>query len=319
SFHRQIFPDEALSFGFSASAMHWLSAKPGLIADHVHAVGATEAESAGYRKQALSDWTDILLARARELVPGGRLVLVNFCVDECGRYLGSTAVANLLDTLAKHWRDLASAKIITEDEYRAGTIQQYYRTVDDFFAPFKDPHSPVSRAGLRLEHVSTMLTPCAYAARYRQKGDGGAYAQAYVPHFRAWSESTFVSALNRSRPKAERAAIINQFYRAYEADVAARPEAHWVDRVHCVQTIVKTSHVNARSELASERCLPLHGAEQAPLAFSWILCKPPDVRWRYGLGSTGTSSLGMSVGYLRTRVQTWTARPSAGPALRIAD
>jgi hypothetical protein len=35
SFHRQFFPDETLSFGFSASAMHWLSAKPGVIADHV--------------------------------------------------------------------------------------------------------------------------------------------------------------------------------------------------------------------------------------------------------------------------------------------
>ena len=39
SFHRQIFPDETLSFGFSASAMHWLSGKPGFIADHVHAAG----------------------------------------------------------------------------------------------------------------------------------------------------------------------------------------------------------------------------------------------------------------------------------------
>jgi hypothetical protein len=35
SFHHQIFPDQTLSFGFSASAMHWLSGKPGLIADHV--------------------------------------------------------------------------------------------------------------------------------------------------------------------------------------------------------------------------------------------------------------------------------------------
>jgi hypothetical protein len=239
SFHRQIFPDETLSFGFSASAMHWLSGKPGLIADHVHAVGATETEKAAYRKLARSDWSAILLARARELVPGGRLVLANFCVDECGRYLGSTASANLLDTLAKHWRALASANIITEDEYRAGTIQQYYRTIADFVAPFKDPDSPVSRAGLRLEHVSSMLTPCPFAARFRQHGDGVTFARAYVLHFRAWSQSTFVRALNRNRPEAERAAIIDQFYRDYEADVAACPEAHWVDRVHCVQTIVK--------------------------------------------------------------------------------
>jgi len=239
SFHRQIFPNETLSFGFSASAMHWLSGKPGLITDHVHAVRANEAERAAYRERARSDWSAILLARAQELMPGGTLVLANFCVDECGRYLGSTAVANLLDTLAKHWRGLASANIITENEYRAGTIQQYYRTIDDFVAPFKDPDSLVSRAALRLEHVSTMLTPCPFAARFRRHGDVTAFARAYVGHFRAWSQSTFVSALNRNRPEAERAAIIDQFYRAYETDVIAHPEAHWVDRVHCVQTIVK--------------------------------------------------------------------------------
>jgi hypothetical protein len=145
SFHHQIFPDETLSFGFSASAMHWLSAKPGLIADHVHAAGASESERASYRKQALFDWTNILLARVCELVSGGTLVLVNLCVDERGRYLGSTADGNLLDTLARHWRALAAANIITADEYRAGTIQQYYRTVDDFIGPFIRIHLQVER------------------------------------------------------------------------------------------------------------------------------------------------------------------------------
>jgi hypothetical protein len=240
SFHRQIFPDETLSFGFSASAMHWLSAKPGPIADHVHATGASESERASYRKQALSDWTTILLARARELVSGGRLVLVNLCVDEHGRYVGSTAEANLLDTLAKHWRALAAADIITADEYRAGTIQQYYGTVDDLIAPFKDLDSPGSRAGLRLEHVSSMLTPCPFGVRWRREGgDSAAYALAYVRQFRSWTESTFISALDPKRPEADRAKIINMLYGAYEAGVAARPEAYWADRVHCVQTIVK--------------------------------------------------------------------------------
>ena len=86
-----------------------------------------------------------------------------------------------------------------------------------------------------------MLTPCPFAARLRREGsDAAAYARAYVRHFRAWNESTFVSALDRNRPEADCARIINQLYGAYEAEVAARPEAYWADRVHCVQTIVKT-------------------------------------------------------------------------------
>ena len=44
SFYRQIFPDNSLSLGFSATAMHWISGRPCMIADHVQAVGAEPAE-----------------------------------------------------------------------------------------------------------------------------------------------------------------------------------------------------------------------------------------------------------------------------------
>jgi hypothetical protein len=56
SFYRQIVPDGTLNLGFSATAMHWLSKRPGLIADHVQAVGATPEEQALFRRQAMADW-----------------------------------------------------------------------------------------------------------------------------------------------------------------------------------------------------------------------------------------------------------------------
>jgi hypothetical protein len=239
SFHRQVFPDGTLSFGFSASAMHYLSAKPGPIADHVHAVGATEQERALYRDYARSDLVTILLARARELMPGGRLVFANFFVDEHGHHIGNTGGSNMFDTLSAHWRDLAAAGVITDSEYRAATFQQYYRTLGEFTAPFEDHDSPVTRAGLRLDYVSTMLTPCPFAAVFREVGDVTAYARAYVPSIRSWSESTFLSALDSGRPLVERAAIIDQLYDAYEAEVAAAPTSHWKDYVHCIQSISK--------------------------------------------------------------------------------
>ncbi len=239
SFHRQIFPDDTLSFGFSATAMHWLSTRPGVIADHVQAVGATQAERAPYREQARIDWSAILLARARELVPGGKLVLANFCEDEQGRHLGSTGGVDMFDTFAKHWRNLVKAGAITDAEYRAGTLQQFYRTVGEFAAPFEDRASPVWRAGLRLDHVSTRVTGCPYAAAFRQHGDAEAFAQAYVPTLRSWTESTFFSALDPARGLDERQAIIDGFYDAYRAEVAASPEGHGMDYVHCFLTITK--------------------------------------------------------------------------------
>jgi hypothetical protein len=239
SFHRQIFPDATLSFGFSATAMHYLSAKPGPIADHVHAVGGTRDEIALYRSQGRLDWATILLARARELVPGGRLVIANLCVDEHGRHIGSTGGASMFDTLSKHWRSLAAAGLITESEYRAATFQMYYHSPQEYAAPFTDPDSPVVRAGLRLDHSSTTITPCPFAAIFHEHRDAVAYAHAYVPSIRSWSESTFLSALEPERQPTERARILDQLYDAYEAEVAAAPELHWKDYVHCIQVISK--------------------------------------------------------------------------------
>ncbi|MDX1400911.1 MAG: hypothetical protein R3245_03230, partial [Kiloniellales bacterium] len=74
SFYNQILPGGSLDLGFSATAMHWLSRKPGDISDHIHSTGARGAELAAFRDQAKKDWEGILLCRAKELKPGGRLV-----------------------------------------------------------------------------------------------------------------------------------------------------------------------------------------------------------------------------------------------------
>ena len=85
SFHRQILPSGTLHVGFSATASHYLSEKPAKIANHVHMVGAAGAERAAYTEQGRRDWEAMLLHRARELAPGGRLALFNFGIDEEGR------------------------------------------------------------------------------------------------------------------------------------------------------------------------------------------------------------------------------------------
>ncbi len=239
SFYRQIVPDGALSLGFSATAMHWLSARPCLFEDHVQAVGASSAEREMFRAQSLRDWETILLNRARELRAGGRLVFANFCIDEEGRYLGHTGGVNMFDEFARHWRELLASGRITEAEYVGATFQQFYKTPEEFAAPFRDRQSKVAKAGLRLDHVSTLLTPCPYAEEFRGHRDAAAFAKAYVPTLRSWSETVFAGALDPSRSIDERAAILDEFYGAYIADVAREPEGHRMDYVHCVMEISK--------------------------------------------------------------------------------
>ena len=73
-FHQQLITSGSLSLGFSATAMHYVSEKPCQIHDHVHMVGANKIEKNKFIDQARNDWELILLARAKELVSGGRFV-----------------------------------------------------------------------------------------------------------------------------------------------------------------------------------------------------------------------------------------------------
>jgi hypothetical protein len=239
SFYRQILPSRTLDLGFSATAMHWLSEKPCDISDHVQAVGARGTELAAFARQGNADWRDILIHRAAELRPGGRLVLVNFCRDEQGRYLGNTGGVNMFDTFNAIWRDLLAAGVIAEGEHRAMTLPQYYKSIEEFTAPLRDTTSPVHQAGLRLENAEIRVVPCPYAAEFRRHGDAAAFAKAYIPTMRSWTESTFFGALAAGRSLSERQAIIDRFYATYESRVRADPADHGMGYVHAYLTIAR--------------------------------------------------------------------------------
>jgi hypothetical protein len=240
SFFRQMLPVTTLNLGFSATAMHWLSHKPCDIKDHVHAVGAAGAELAAFVEQGQHDWETILLQRAHELVRGGRLVLVNFCKDKAGRYLGNTGGVNMFDTFNALWRRFVADVTISDREYMGMTFPQYYKTVEEFTRPLTDPGSPVSRAGLRLEQCETRVVPCPFAAEFRHHRDAHRFARDYIPTLRSWTESTFLSALSPSRTIEERQSIIDRYYSAYEALVTENPIGHGMDYVHVYLTIAKT-------------------------------------------------------------------------------
>ena len=188
----------------------------------------------------MKDWETILLARAGELACDELLVLANFCENEKDRYLGATdAVVSTFDWFTHHGRQLMHDAVITECEYRAGTFQQYYKTVVKFIVLFKDENSSVRRAGLILNHVSTRVTKYPYAAQFREHGDAVAFAKAYISTLRSWSEGTSLAALDVQREPAERQAIIERFYQTMEQDVVAAPDGHAMEYVYFFLTMTK--------------------------------------------------------------------------------
>ena len=243
-FHRQLLPDASLDIGFSATAMHYISEKPCPIENHVHMVGASGETLTAYADQARQNWNDLLVARAKELRPGGRLVMLNFGIDEEGRYLGNTGGINMFDTFAEIWGQMCNEGTISEGEFINASFPQYYRTVEEFCAPFKDSDSPVYQAGLRLVSAKTGVVGCPYRKAFDEAGSAMSareFAKSYVPTLRSWSEAVFLSGLDDSRPMEERHQIVDTFYQRYEDRVASDPSGHAMDYVHCYLAVKKTA------------------------------------------------------------------------------
>jgi hypothetical protein len=240
-FHQQLMAPDTLSLGFSATAMHYVSEKPCQITDHVHMVGANTKERAEFTRQAARDWERILLGRAAELAKGGRFICMNFGIDEEGRYLGHTGGMNMFDRFSAHWAALRDGGVISSDEFVKATFAQHYRTVEEFTAPFSDPSSSVSKAGLKLLSVNTRLTPCPFRLAYDKsegKMSSAEFAATLIPTMRSWSETVFRTALE-GRAENEIDTIIDQFYGAYEIEVAGNPDGHAMDYIHIILEIEK--------------------------------------------------------------------------------
>ncbi len=239
TFYNQILPDSSLDFGFSATAMHWLSKKPCNLSNHVHMVGAEGEEYLCFSEQGKKDWETILLHRARELRSGGQLVFLNFCRDKKGKYLGNTTGVNMFFNFAQIWQDFMEQGLIRDDEYQKMTLPQYYNTVEEFSAPLKDVENPVYQAGLRLKQIETHITACPFAEAFKEHQDAKRFAKEYIPTIRSWNESIFFGALDQERALEDREQIIQDYYQTYQNQVMASPEMHRMDYVHAFTVIEK--------------------------------------------------------------------------------
>ena len=201
SFYEPSLAPNSVSFGFSATAMHWLSASPGPLNNHIHVLASGNAEALQrFQAQAMQDWNRILELRSRELQLGGRLLTVNLSRDDAGRYLGHNGgqTRHVLDQLHLIWRDLAEDGLISEEQYRNGTVLNFYKSPEEFMAPLKDETSAAYRNGLRLVDERTVYVPCPYRQRWKNNGDTASFAAALMATIRSWSHHSFSGAAGKS-------------------------------------------------------------------------------------------------------------------------
>ena len=199
SFYDQLVPSEFLDFGFSATAMHWLNKKVDSLHNHTHVLASDNKEAfEDFQKQALLDWNQILFMRSKELKVGGKLLTVNLSRDSHNRYLGNNGgkTLNVHDEIHKIWHELLEEGLITSEEYKKGTIQNFYKSPEEFLSPLNNTNSESYKNGLRLIEERTVYVDCPYKKEWEKNNNLDEFASGLMETIRSWSRHSFIAALS---------------------------------------------------------------------------------------------------------------------------
>ncbi len=191
SFFTQLLPADSVTLGWSSWALHWLSAVPVSIPDHLQVGCSRDAGvRAAFAAQAARDWESFLAARAAELRPGGRIVLL-FRAD------GGTATEPYLGIFDAAWRavlELEGSGFLSAGERAHMVVPTYHRSLEEIRAPFAagDFH------GLAIEHDMLALGEDPIWRDTGQGADAASYAAGWASFFRAAAFPTLAGALDDS-------------------------------------------------------------------------------------------------------------------------
>jgi salicylate 1-O-methyltransferase len=216
SFYGAVVPAGFASLGWSANAVHWLSAAPHRVANGLTFRRPDAGSDTAFARRAHEDWTTFLRERAAELRPGGELVIVLVEADEAG----SCGADHFLDVLTQVLVDAVGAGTLRREEVARMVVPLYFRTEREVCLPFTSKELD-GRLAL-VEHEHAVLDDPLWAA-FERTGDKAAFALAHVAWLRGYSENVLFSVLDADRGAERRIAIADCVYDEVRARVQARP------------------------------------------------------------------------------------------------
>lgn len=215
SYFEPVLPAGRVHLGWNSWTLHWMSANPIEVPDHLVAAfsASKEAHTAVKRQQAL-DWTNFLSARAAEMAPGAKLVSL---------FIGATPELHgwnwVFDTL---WQAAVSMKedgLLSQAELTRFTCPAAGRGTEDLKAPFANG----SFHGLVLEHAEVKQAPDPFWDEFLETGDAQRLGQRWAGMMRAVTGPIAATAF-ASQPDSAR--LVDELYRRLEAGIAATPQQH---------------------------------------------------------------------------------------------
>jgi hypothetical protein len=227
SFYGPLLPPGTVHFAASFNAIQWLDRVPVVrLPDSVvyrrpdpprQGFAVPPEVTVAFSRQADQDLIRFLECRARELVPGGKLLLASPGDTDQARV--GDGISDLLNDACL---DLIDAGRLKRREYERLTMPVYFRTAEELLAPLERADSPV-RGAFAVDRAATLEAPTPFIVEFRRGGDVAAYAEAYTGFLRAISEPVVRAAL--SRPQ-ENAVTVDNLYERIRARLLAEPERY---------------------------------------------------------------------------------------------
>ena len=131
SFYEDVFPRGQVDLGWCSYAAVWLSRVPALIPGHFVSLASTGEVRAAFDRQASDDWRLFLSLRARELRPGGRLVVVLPGLSDAG----ASGFEPLFNCANAVLAQLVHEQVIRDDERKRMVLGAYPDDERNYWSP----------------------------------------------------------------------------------------------------------------------------------------------------------------------------------------
>ena len=210
-----LFPDRRLHLGWSSITLHWLSDVPPVVPGRVYSNLLDDGPVRdAMAARSAADWRRFLTERARELVPGGELVVTGGASQEDG-----TSGAEGLFTMI----EAQLADMVDDGTLRPAEADRiFYPTWNRTPSEWRDQ---VDELGFDLLVDELSATDDAVTYDIEGQPDGDGFATRYLPFVRAITEHPFFRKLDTDRTDTERSTVIETFYRGLHGRIAADPTA----------------------------------------------------------------------------------------------
>ena len=192
SFYDSVVPENSVHIAWSAYAAMWVSRVPALIPGHFIFPRSTGEVRAAFAQQGDRDWVSFLRLRARELRPGGCLVVSMPGADANG----VSVFEGILDHANVELGNMVDEGVISSDERRRMVLNGWPRRMADLVVPFGDSGRFET---LILRHAETGLVRDLAWEEFERDRDAQALARKRALFFRSIFAPTLAAALDRVR------------------------------------------------------------------------------------------------------------------------